>query len=158
MAPSAVNGAPHTNGVTVPIVNGHKGSYAAKYNLPAHFIGGNHLEAAAPGRVKDFVAANDGHTVITSVGLENSWTDFCKTETLTSASRSSLPTMGLPLSRRFVQYGNGRMRPSEMSEQYNSRSWLRRRIWAPMRITFGWRINTLRYHSYQLTGSTSPLA
>ena len=55
------------NGVKVSDVNGHGSSYAAKHNLAAHFIGGNHLEAADQGPVKDFVAAHDGHTVITSV-------------------------------------------------------------------------------------------
>jgi acetyl-CoA carboxylase/biotin carboxylase 1 len=55
--PNGVNGA----------ANGAPSSYAAKFNLAPHFIGGNHLHAAAPGKVKDFVAANDGHTVITSV-------------------------------------------------------------------------------------------
>lgn len=44
-------------------------SYSAKFNLAAHFIGGNHLEAAPSGRVKDFVANNDGHTVITNVSF-----------------------------------------------------------------------------------------
>lgn len=48
-------------------VNGGPSSYAAKFNLAPHFIGGNHLQAAAPGKVKDFVAAHDGHTVITNV-------------------------------------------------------------------------------------------
>lgn len=43
-------------------------SYAAKHNLADHFIGGNRLENAPSGPVKDFVAANDGHTVITNVG------------------------------------------------------------------------------------------
>lgn len=47
--------------------NGDPSSAAAKHNLAPHFIGGNHLNAAAPGKVKDFVAANDGHTVITNV-------------------------------------------------------------------------------------------
>ena len=47
--------------------NGTPSSAAAKYNLPAHFIGGSHLEAAAPSKVKEFVAAHDGHTVITNV-------------------------------------------------------------------------------------------
>jgi len=42
-------------------------SYSAKFNLPAHFIGGNHLAVAAPGPVKDFVASNDGHTIIEKV-------------------------------------------------------------------------------------------
>jgi len=63
------NGEPHTNGVTVPVVNGHGSSYAAKHNLAPHFIGGNHLEVAPASLVKDFVANNDGHTVITSVRL-----------------------------------------------------------------------------------------
>ena len=48
-------------------VNGTPSSYAAKHNIASHFIGGNELSHAAPSRVKDFVAANDGHTVITSV-------------------------------------------------------------------------------------------
>lgn len=68
MAEVEVNGngeVPHTNG-TVPVVNG-SASYAAKYNLPDHFIGGNKLENAPAGPVKDFVAKHDGHTVITSV-------------------------------------------------------------------------------------------
>jgi hypothetical protein len=58
---------PHTNGVTVPVLNGAPSGYAAKHNLPAHFIGGNTLDVAAPSAVKDFVASHDGHTVITSV-------------------------------------------------------------------------------------------
>lgn len=47
--------------------NGAPSSNAAKYNLAPHFIGGSHLGAAAPGKVKDFVAAHGGHTVITNV-------------------------------------------------------------------------------------------
>lgn len=47
--------------------NGAPSSWAAKYNLAPHFIGGNHLNSAAPGKVKDFVTAHDGHTVITNV-------------------------------------------------------------------------------------------
>jgi acetyl-CoA carboxylase/biotin carboxylase 1 len=60
MAGAAQNGA---NGTA----NGAPSSYAAKFSLAPHFIGGNHLQKAAPGKVKDFVAAHDGHTVITSV-------------------------------------------------------------------------------------------
>ena len=56
----------HTNG-TVPLVNG--GSYAAKFHLADHFIGGNKLDVAPPSKVKDFVAKHDGHTVITNVRL-----------------------------------------------------------------------------------------
>ncbi|KAL9085172.1 MAG: hypothetical protein Q9165_007703 [Trypethelium subeluteriae] len=51
--------------------NGHPSSHAAKYNLAPHFIGGNHLNAAPPSKVKDFVAAHDGHTVITNVLIAN---------------------------------------------------------------------------------------
>lgn len=58
----------HTNG-TVPVMNGQKESYSAKHTLPDHFIGGNKLENAAPGPVKDFVAEHDGHTVITNVSI-----------------------------------------------------------------------------------------
>jgi acetyl-CoA carboxylase / biotin carboxylase 1 len=48
-------------------INGYGSAYAAKHNLPAHFIGGNHLNNAPPSKVKDFVAEHDGHSVITSV-------------------------------------------------------------------------------------------
>jgi acetyl-CoA carboxylase/biotin carboxylase 1 len=60
---------PHANG-TVPVANGFV-SYAAKHNLADHFIGGNKLENAAPGPVKDFVTNHDGHTVITNVSSIN---------------------------------------------------------------------------------------
>ena len=50
--------------------NGIPSSNAAKYNLPSHFIGGNHLGVAPQSKVKDFVAAHGGHTVITKVRLE----------------------------------------------------------------------------------------
>lgn len=62
------NGIAHTNG-TVPIVNGSV-SYAAKHNLADHFIGGNKLENAPAGPVKDFVASQDGHTVISNVSTD----------------------------------------------------------------------------------------
>lgn len=52
-----------------PAVNGGLGEEAAR--LAPHFIGGNHLNAAAPGKVKDFVAAHGGHTVITNVLIAN---------------------------------------------------------------------------------------
>lgn len=67
MTASLPNGAPKTNGTSKASVEGHAKSYSAKHNLPAHFIGGNHLKAALSGPVKDFVTNNDGHTVITSV-------------------------------------------------------------------------------------------
>ena len=68
MATAEMNGngvEPHSNG-TVPVING-SASYAAKHNLPDHFIGGNRLENAPAGPVKDFVGSHDGHTVITNV-------------------------------------------------------------------------------------------
>lgn len=59
----AVGGAAKVNGHA----NGYPSSYAAKYNLAPHFIGGNALNKAPPTKVKDFVQAHDGHTVITNV-------------------------------------------------------------------------------------------
>lgn len=50
-------------------VNGYGSSYAAKHDLAPHFIGGNHLTAANPSKVKDFVQSSDGHTVITNVSV-----------------------------------------------------------------------------------------
>jgi hypothetical protein len=47
--------------------NGAPSSYAAKFNLASHFIGGSELSKAPPSKVKDFVASSDGHTVISSV-------------------------------------------------------------------------------------------
>lgn len=52
--------------------NGYPSAYAAKHNLPSHFIGGNSLDVAPPSKVKDFVAAHDGHSVITSVSARTS--------------------------------------------------------------------------------------
>ncbi|PSK60580.1 hypothetical protein B9Z65_730 [Elsinoe australis] len=62
-----VGGAAKVNGHT----NGSPSSYAAKFNLPPHFIGGNELSQAPPSKVKDFVSSNDGHTVITNVLIAN---------------------------------------------------------------------------------------
>ena len=56
------------NGRSVPYVNG-KASYAEKYGIADHFIGGSSLENAAPSKVRDFVAQNGGHTVITNVSI-----------------------------------------------------------------------------------------
>ncbi|KAK0320955.1 acetyl-coenzyme-A carboxylase [Friedmanniomyces endolithicus] len=67
MAGDAVAGAAKTNGHS----NGYPSAYAAKYNLAAHFIGGNELSRAAPSKVKEFVAQHDGHTVITKVLIAN---------------------------------------------------------------------------------------
>ena len=64
-----VSAPPRQNGITVPVVNGTPASYAAKHNLADHFIGSNYLAVAPASAVKDFVANNDGHTVITSVTL-----------------------------------------------------------------------------------------
>ncbi|EMC93743.1 hypothetical protein BAUCODRAFT_36199 [Baudoinia panamericana UAMH 10762] len=67
----AVGGAPKVNGVKTNGANGYPSSYSAKYQLASHFIGGNELSKAAPSKVKDFVAAHDGHTVISSVLIAN---------------------------------------------------------------------------------------
>lgn len=64
----AANGANDTSSRVVPLTNG-KASYAEKHKLSDHFIGGNKLENAPASKVKDFVANNDGHTVITNVSL-----------------------------------------------------------------------------------------
>lgn len=61
-----MGGAAKVNGVG-GITNGHASSYSAKFDLPTHFVGGNVLSKAPPSKVKDFVTANDGHTVITNV-------------------------------------------------------------------------------------------
>jgi hypothetical protein len=64
--------AAYTNGVKLPVRNGAGAappSYAQKHNIAAHFIGGNTVESAPPGPVKDFVTANGGHTVITNVSF-----------------------------------------------------------------------------------------
>ncbi|QDS69442.1 acetyl-coenzyme-A carboxylase [Venturia effusa] len=53
------------------VKNGAPSSNAAKYDLPSHFIGGNHLGVAPSSKVKDFVAAHGGHTVITNVLIAN---------------------------------------------------------------------------------------
>ncbi|KAL9087549.1 MAG: hypothetical protein Q9159_003565 [Coniocarpon cinnabarinum] len=65
--PVRTNGVSGANGMA----NGHGSSYAAKHDLAPHFIGGNHLGAAPPSKVKDFVQAHDGHTVITNVLIAN---------------------------------------------------------------------------------------
>ncbi|RDA90621.1 hypothetical protein CP533_2785 [Ophiocordyceps camponoti-saundersi (nom. inval.)] len=65
--PGATNGA---NGRTVPVSNG-KATSAEKHAVADHFIGGNALANAPAGKVKDFVAQNDGHTVITNVLIAN---------------------------------------------------------------------------------------
>ncbi|KEZ42713.1 Acetyl-CoA carboxylase [Scedosporium apiospermum] len=61
-----------SNGTTrkLPYANG-KASYAEKHKIADHFIGGNRLNNAPASKVKDFVAANDGHTVITNVLIAN---------------------------------------------------------------------------------------
>lgn len=62
----ADSGSVPRNGVVVPQSNG-KASYAELNKVADHFIGGNKLENAPDSKVKDFVAENDGHTVITNV-------------------------------------------------------------------------------------------
>jgi acetyl-CoA carboxylase/biotin carboxylase 1 len=61
-APNGASGHSSANG---------KASYAEKHNIADHFIGGNRLANAPASKVKDFVAQNDGHTVITNVLIAN---------------------------------------------------------------------------------------
>lgn len=61
----AVNGVKAVNGTGV--ANGVPSSWQAKHNVADHFIGGNRLSKAAPSKVKDFVQASDGHSVIQNV-------------------------------------------------------------------------------------------
>lgn len=56
------------NGVVVPQNNG-KQTYAELHQIADHFIGGNRVENAKDSKVKDFVIANSGHTVITNVSI-----------------------------------------------------------------------------------------
>lgn len=84
----------HPNG-TVPLTNGRT-SYAAKHKLADHFIGGNRLENAVAGPVKDFVANHDGHTVITNVRIVFGEVQIYEYMRLANYPlRSSLPTMVL---------------------------------------------------------------
>ena len=76
----AVGGAQKVNGT-----NGAPSSYAAKFDLAPHFIGGNELSKAPPSKVKDFVTGNDGHTVITNVSF---WTLISLRIALTRRCRS----------------------------------------------------------------------
>lgn len=48
-------------------ISSYGSQYAAKHKLAPHFIGGNRLDLAPSGPVKEFVANHDGHTVITNV-------------------------------------------------------------------------------------------
>ncbi|KAI2642937.1 acetyl-CoA carboxylase [Xylaria nigripes] len=69
--PSQINGQDSANGGrTVPVANG-KATWAETHPVADHFIGGNRLENAPPSKMKDFVAAHDGHTVITNVLIAN---------------------------------------------------------------------------------------
>jgi acetyl-CoA carboxylase/biotin carboxylase 1 len=56
--------------------NGSPSSNAAKYDLPSHFIGGNHVGVAPQSKVKDFVQAHGGHTVITNVRRNPNFTSI----------------------------------------------------------------------------------
>lgn len=53
----------------VPHANG-KATYSELRKVADHFIGGNRLQDAPNSKVKDFVSANDGHTVISNVSTQ----------------------------------------------------------------------------------------
>ena len=67
MVSTDLNGVSHANGTPKSASHSRNPSYAAKHVLHSHFIGLNRLSTASPSKVRDFVAAHDGHTVITSV-------------------------------------------------------------------------------------------
>ena len=108
MAAQTVNGAPKTNGT---LTNGdahpakeqsrskNSSSYAAKFNLPSHFIGGNHLGAAPAGSVKDFVTNHDGHTVITNASFQDPTPEMAFRPTDQSCRCSLQTTVSLQLRR-----------------------------------------------------------
>lgn len=105
-----------------PAVNGHSNgspsALAAKYNLADHFIGGSRLDKAPPSAVKDFVTSHSGHTVITDVSmhLNGKLAEISSADAkILHLDRFSSPTTVLRRSRRFAQYGGGRMRRSKMT-------------------------------------------
>jgi acetyl-CoA carboxylase/biotin carboxylase 1 len=61
-----------TNGVNGRSAPNGRASYAERHQIADHFIGGNRLSNAPSSKVKDFVAENDGHTVITNVSFPSS--------------------------------------------------------------------------------------
>lgn len=76
MAAAKVNGVAHANG-TAGNMNGFSNP-AGRFDvrkLPSHFIGGNRFDKAPSSKVKDFVVANNGHTVISSVSLHGGYTE-----------------------------------------------------------------------------------
>jgi len=65
---------PFTNTTSQPngAANGDaNNSFAAEHAKVEHFIGGNSLNSASPGKVADFVRSKGGHTVITKVLIAN---------------------------------------------------------------------------------------
>ena len=146
MSPQAPT--PTSNGA---VVNGGPSSYAARHNLPPHFIGGNSLDVAPPGPVRDFVADNDGHTPITSVRLDAlppPWRAPSRAtaewDALPRFRYSSQITALLP-SKRSDPCENGPTRRSATSGLSSSPSWPRPRISAPMPTTSEWLTNTSRF-------------
>lgn len=129
-------------------------SYAAKHKLAPHFIGGNHLDVATPGSVKDFVANHDGHTVITNVSNRNLAYQGNPSHKL--SYRCLSPTMELQLSRKYAPCGNGHMRPSVMKGPYNLPSWQLPRTCKQMRTTFEWQISMSKY-VYSQPGRLKPI-
>ena len=67
-AEEIANGAKTALKSIIPNTDGSSASSPAS-SLPPHFLGGNSLDVARPGAVRDFVAAHGGHTVITSVSF-----------------------------------------------------------------------------------------
>lgn len=101
----AVGGAPTVNGN----MSAQPNSYAAKFNLPSHFIGGNELSQAPPSSVKDFVAANDGHTVITNVSYR--LLHEASTPSIEAPRAADTPAVGPDCKQRYRRRQGDQIRP-----------------------------------------------
>jgi hypothetical protein len=130
----APNGVKHANGQPT--------SMAAKYDLAEHFIGLNHVGVAPPSKVKDFVTAHGGHTVITNV---SSARDGRNWGTADGSNRFSLPTTVSQRSRRSARCGSGLTRRLAMRRRFNSRSWPRQKIYRQTPTTFEWQTSMSRF-------------
>ncbi|KAI6042033.1 acetyl-CoA carboxylase [Pisolithus marmoratus] len=68
----------------------------------AHFIGGNSLEKAPAGRVKDFVQAHGGHTVITKVSVAHHHKGIAAVKEIRSIRQWSYETFGTDRAVEFT--------------------------------------------------------
>ncbi len=130
---STVNGVNGTPARRSTLVNGTTSEWQAKHNLAAHFIGGNRLEKAPPSKVKDFVQAHDGHSVITSV---------CRAVDKTCAGSAADTAFQVLIANNGI---------AAVKEIRSVRKWAyetfgdERAIQFTVMTTFVWLINMLRY-------------